>query len=604
MSNRIGSMRFVAFAAAIGLTLSANAHVLIDDFDDGNDDGWTRYSVGVEGMPWGPPIFDAGTGSYHLATTGAVPEGVPAVLLSTWNESVDPFYSEGFLQATVRADNDLTSVITVMRGTGDPGTGELYAYLFIGNPDVHRFKLSRYDGFEEVVLGTIELPFYPGENWIIQGGAVGDQISMKVWRAGDPEPDDPQLVVTDSTYTYGQFAVEASHRTSGEASISGVFDDIYFIPPPGEIYVVNPEGTGDFPTIQAAIDAVHHGDVIELTDGTFTGDGNRDMDYLGKAITIRSQSGNPQACIIDCAGSPGDPHRGFSFVSDEGPESLLEGMTITNGYLPPPGWGAGVEGSGSSPTFINCIFSDNSAYEGGGANFTSASHPTFIGCLFSDNSATAGGGVAIASGSSATLTDCTFSGNSGLAIGGGLSFVWSLGTVVSCTFYGNGSPQGSGIHSGYGSALDVQNCIVAFSTQGPGVGCGSFVIPTLTCCDIYGNAGGDWVGDIADQLGVNGNICEDPLFCDPEDGDFAIPSDSPCAPDYNPECGLIGAWPAECCVGDLDGDRDTDQSDLGVLLADWGCDDPVNGCAGDLNGDDKTDQADLGILLGDWGCGT
>ena len=29
------------------------------------------------------------------------------------------------------------------------------------------------------------------------------------------------------------------------------------------------------------------------------------------------------------------------------------------------------------------------------------------------------------------------------------------------------------------------------------------------------------------------------------------------------------------------GDGDTDQGDLGILLADWGCDDPVNGCAGE-----------------------
>jgi len=56
------------------------------------------------------------------------------------------------------------------------------------------------------------------------------------------------------------------------------------------------------------------------------------------------------------------------------------------------------------------------------------------------------------------------------------------------------------------------------------------------------------------------------------------------------------------CDADLDGDGDTDQADLGILLADWGCDDPANGCAGDLNGDDKTDQSDLGILLTDWGC--
>jgi hypothetical protein len=55
------------------------------------------------------------------------------------------------------------------------------------------------------------------------------------------------------------------------------------------------------------------------------------------------------------------------------------------------------------------------------------------------------------------------------------------------------------------------------------------------------------------------------------------------------------------CVGDLDGDDDTDQGDLGILLADWGC---TADCVGDLDGDDDSDQGDLGILLADWGCGT
>jgi len=56
------------------------------------------------------------------------------------------------------------------------------------------------------------------------------------------------------------------------------------------------------------------------------------------------------------------------------------------------------------------------------------------------------------------------------------------------------------------------------------------------------------------------------------------------------------------CPGDLDGDGDTDQTDLGILLADWGC--TGGGCEGDCDGDGDTDQADLGILLADWGCGT
>jgi len=58
----------------------------------------------------------------------------------------------------------------------------------------------------------------------------------------------------------------------------------------------------------------------------------------------------------------------------------------------------------------------------------------------------------------------------------------------------------------------------------------------------------------------------------------------------------------DACVGDLDGDDDTDHSDLGILLADWGC--TGGDCPGDLDDDGDTDHSDLGILLADWGCGT
>ena len=70
-------------------------------------------------------------------------------------------------------------------------------------------------------------------------------------------------------------------------------------------------------------------------------------------------------------------------------------------------------------------------------------------------------------------------------------------------------------------------------------------------------------------------------------------------------CGCIAAWGCPACPGDLDGDGDTDHSDLGILLADWGCvGSGPEDCPGDLDGDFDTDHSDLGILLGDWGCGT
>ncbi|MHC5184552.1 MAG: hypothetical protein ACYSPI_09805, partial [Planctomycetota bacterium] len=49
---------------------------------------------------------------------------------------------------------------------------------------------------------------------------------------------------------------------------------------------VDPNGTGDYPTIQAAIDAAVDNDVVVLNPGTYTGDGNRDIVFPGKAITV------------------------------------------------------------------------------------------------------------------------------------------------------------------------------------------------------------------------------------------------------------------------------------------------------------------------------
>jgi hypothetical protein len=74
----------------------------------------------------------------------------------------------------------------------------------------------------------------------------------------------------------------------------------------------------------------------------------------------------------------------------------------------------------------------------------------------------------------------------------------------------------------------------------------------------------------------------------------------------------IGSMLALCsaggpqCPGDVDGDHDTDHSDLGALLAAW-CShegDPNWNASADLDGDGHVGHGDLGTLLADWGCGT
>ncbi len=106
--------------------------------------------------------------------------------------------------------------------------------------------------------------------------------------------------------------------------------------------------------------------------------------------------------------------------------------------------------------------------------------------------------------------------------------------------------QGAGVCVGGSGDLRAENAILAFGTAGGAIYFDGGGAATLTCCDIYGNVGGDWVGPIADQYGIDGNISADPLFCGIGGDDLRLHTDSPCAPGHNPDCGLIGAWPVGC----------------------------------------------------------
>ena len=127
------------------------------------------------------------------------------------------------------------------------------------------------------------------------------------------------------------------------------------------IYVDN-YGTGDFNNIQAAINDAIYGDTVIVADGVYTGPGNRDIDFNGKAITVRSENG-PGNCIIDCNGTEAEPHRGFYFHNGEDSNSVLDGLTIINGYGPKNGdlfsHGGAIYCIGSSPTISNCTFTGN-----------------------------------------------------------------------------------------------------------------------------------------------------------------------------------------------------------------------------------------------------
>lgn len=247
----------------------------------------------------------------------------------------------------------------------------------------------------------------------------------------------------------------------------------------------------DFPTIQEAIDASIPIDTIIVAEGTYTGPGNRDLSFNGKSLYLKSVKG-PENTIIDCDAGPTDRHRAFNFINGEDAGARVDGFTIINGYGP---------------------FSHDN-YEGG---------------------------AILCDGSSPTIRNCVFAHNQGPYQGGAISLFYCTPSFYNCTFVQNYSLYGGGIYSNNSNPY-LSNCIFAYNLNGGAI----YGNAVLNCSNIYGNTAGDWTGTLADQLGTNGNISEDPLFCDFLNDDFHIELISHCSPYINSQCGLIGALKAGC----------------------------------------------------------
>ena len=181
---------------------------------------------------------------------------------------------------------------------------------------------------------------------------------------------------------------------------------------------IEPDGTGDAPTIQAGIDSAAVGDTVLLADMVFTGTGNWNLDFLGKAITVRSGSGNPSSCTIDLGGYYA--HRGFYIHSGEGPDSRIEGLTIADGFH---SQGAGILVQNASPTVVDCrILRCTSQSDGGGVSCTNGASPIFRRCTIADNDTYFyGGGVRLDLGDGSLHLPRSSYGD------GGLHNSWSTG---------------------------------------------------------------------------------------------------------------------------------------------------------------------------------
>ena len=176
---------------------------------------------------------------------------------------------------------------------------------------------------------------------------------------------------------------------------------------------VQADGLGDYPTIQAGVDAALPGDTVLLAPGVYMGGGNVNVSYLGKGITVTSEDSDPATCIIDCQAVVLSPARGFTFDSGEDESAVLSCVTVREGMQ----LGGAVYCEGSSPTIERCIFLNNTAtdvasYYLGGALMCYMAAPLIRDCEFIGNEAIWGGAIGGLS-STVHVLDCGFEGNTG-----------------------------------------------------------------------------------------------------------------------------------------------------------------------------------------------
>jgi len=315
---------------------------------------------------------------------------------------------------------------------------------------------------------------------------------------------------------------------------------------------------------------------VLVADGTYKGAGNRNLDFKGKRITVKSENG-PDKCIIDCERQG----RGFYFHSLERDSSIVDGFTIVNGtFVGGIRGGGGIYCENSSPTIMNNTIRGSFLDAGGdgGGIYCENSSPTIINNTITNNRTGVGGGIYCV-GSSPTIMNNTITDNSAIRYGGGILCGTGSPLIANNTITSNSAGEGGGIYCGTGKPTIINNVITgnvasrgggivvwgssptiinntitgnSAINRGGGVYCGgSLAIITNTIVwdnqssqgnEIYNEEStikisyslvlGGKTGIVVERGTVNwldGNIDADPLFVDDSrNGDFHLKPDSPC----------------------------------------------------------------------------
>ena len=553
----------------------------VADAENGSFSGWTEMSGNVQNagvqhitefgaLSWtGGVDLSTNSSNFRIAPQLTVAEDTQE-LMAVWGEATGTQFQHGvYAQRLDNSGNRLWG----SNGTAVVPLNSDYVYLDLS-----------IAGFGEELITTYiqQLDYTNNDIYAARLDANGDYVwtgeTVAVTNSGNPKSD--MMIAKGPGCLFIAWTEDGSiytHCLLGDGTLGAPINAL-LVP-------------SEYATIQAAIDSAADGEMILVADGTYTGAGNKELTWDGteKHIIVKSENG-PENCIIDLEDS-GRAFTFISGTGNNSiwitAADVIDGFTIRNGntndYAGAIYCYYGYDND-VSPTIRNCVFENNTSNYGGAICIDGGSS-LITNCVFDSNSANYGGAIYLGSAGGDTeplIQQCTFTGNSAdLAWNGqgGAIYLTNVSTNEDCrinnnTFDGNSAPNGGAIYFSTSSPEVSGNLFVnnTGSTNGSALYIGNYEGPTISNCTIANNTGPEavycygfngtvepvfintiiWDSDSSfgfqDTSQANpiisycnlesgfpitgtdggGNISIDPLFCNPDSGDYTLAENSSC----------------------------------------------------------------------------
>jgi hypothetical protein len=278
-----------------------------------------------------------------------------------------------------------------------------------------------------------------------------------------------------------------------------------------KVWYVKQDGTGDAPTIQAAIDSAAANDTVLVAPGTYT---QPAIYILKDSLTVMGEEGAEKTILhtssSEIMGTWGTCLTIKGFLFEDSANGVLD---VTDLF------------TNNDVLIEENIFRNNRR---GTAIYIRSVFPNVIG---RNN----------ASSNIVIRNNLIYSNYGGISIGQWTGDIEIYQNTISHNTPGKGIDNEEML-----CGNSVHHNIISYNEIGvDGFG---YCASDFLCNDIFGNKS----NVDPPPFGTNGNIDVDPQFCGvaPQvSGNYFLQSDSPCAPGKHPDgypCGLIGAWPVGC----------------------------------------------------------